>query len=349
MKTIKLFFIFSLIFLLPGCEEGGPVNDNGGLVYLKGNGAFIINEGNFTWGNGSLSFYSTDSAKIYNDIFFNLNERPLGDVPNSMTIYKDNAYIVVNNSGKIEVVEKNSVKSTGTITGLISPRIIKVVSDKKAYVTSLYSDSVAIVNLSDNTVTDYINIRRSSEAIELSGNKAFIANWSGGNEIVVINTLTNKVVDSIIVAKEPESMVTDKNGKLWVLCTGGYQNKEFPELIRINTAANEIEKRFVLGDKFVFPSNLQINGQKDILFWLDNGIKKMGIYENVLPASVFIPHKRNYFYKMGVDPVSGEIFVTDAGDYRHNGFVFRYNLTGAAVDSVTAGIIPGSFCFTQAD
>jgi YVTN family beta-propeller protein len=286
---------------------------------------------------------------MYNDIFYNINERPLGDVPNSMTIYGEKAYIVVNNSGKIEIVEKNSLKSTGTITDLISPRIIKVITGRTAYVTSLYSDSVAIVDISINAITGYINIRRSSESVELSGNKAFIANWSGGNEIIIVNTQTNKVSDSIIVAKEPESMAIDKNGKLWVLCTGGYQNKDFPELIRINTYTNEIEKRFVFPDKFAFPSNLQINGQKDLLFWLDSGVKKMSIGAIELPVMVFIPQKRNYFYKMGVDPVSGEVFVTDARDFQHNGLVFRYNSLGSVIDSVVSDIIPGSLCFKQSD
>jgi YVTN family beta-propeller protein len=331
------------------CEEGGPVKEANQDVFLNANGVFIVNEGNFTRGNGSLSFYSTDSAKIYNDIFYNINGRPLGDVPYSITINGVNAYIVVNNSGKIEVVEKNTLLSTGTIINLNSPRIIRIINSRKAYVSSLYSDSVAIVDLILNTVSGYINIRRSSEAIELYGNKAYISNWLDGREIIVINTQTNKVTDSIIVSKEPESMVLDKNGKLWVLSTGGYQNKEFPELIRINTTNDEIEKRLIFPDRFAFPSNLQINGQKDKLFWLDNGVKKISIDDNELPSSVFIQQKRNYFYKMGVDPVSGEIFVTDAGDYQHNGFVLRYNTLGTAIDSAISDIIPGSLCFKQAN
>lgn len=348
MTNVKLLMVLFILLLISGCEEGGPVIEDSGTVFLKGEGVFIVNEGNFTAGNGSLSFYSTDSAKIYNDIFQRINERPLGDVPNSMTMHGDNAYIVVNNSGKIEVVEKNTLKSICTIVNLISPRIIKVINNKKAYVSSLYSDSVAIIDLALNTISGYINIRRSSEAIELSGNKVFIANWSGGKEIMIIDAETNKVSDSIIVAKEPESMVIDKNGKLWVLCTGGYLSKDFPELIRINTSSYELEKRFVFPDRFLFPSNLQINGHKDVLMWLDNGVKSMNINDLALPVLAFISQKRNYFYKLGIDPVSGEIFVTDAIDYRQNGKVFRYNLEGALIDSAVAEIIPGSMCFKQA-
>ena len=36
-----------------------------GSNYTFGGGVFIVNEGNFRGGNGSLSFYSYDSLKIY--------------------------------------------------------------------------------------------------------------------------------------------------------------------------------------------------------------------------------------------------------------------------------------------
>jgi YVTN family beta-propeller protein len=347
MKRNIFLIVMIILAIFTNCEEGGPVNEASGPIYLKGNGVYIINEGNYTWGNGSLSFYSIDSAKIYNNIFQQINERPLGDVPNSMTIFGDKAYIVVNNSGKIEVIENKTLKSKATISGFNSPRIIKIISNAKAYVSSLYSDSVVIVNPLTNIISGYINIRRSSESIELSGNKAFIANWSGGKEIIVINTQNNKVTDSIMVANEPESMVIDKNARLWVLCTGGYFNKQFPELIKINTITNQIEQRFIFPDKYSYPTNLQINGKKDMLVWLDNGVTKMDISERVLPSSVFIPQKRNYFYKMGINPVSDEIYVTDAVDYQKKGKVFRYDSGGLLIDSVIADIIPSSLCFKE--
>jgi hypothetical protein len=90
------------------------------------------------------------------------------------------AYIVVNNSGKIEVTNQATLVSVATITGLISPRNISFINDYKAYVSSLYSDSVAIINLTDNSISGYINLRRSSETIAIIGNKAFISYWTEG-------------------------------------------------------------------------------------------------------------------------------------------------------------------------
>ena len=61
----------------------------------------------------------------------------------------------------------------------------------------MYSDSLVIINLNDNSVAGYINLRRSSESIVVSGDKAFAANWVGGSEVMVINTANDQVVDSI--------------------------------------------------------------------------------------------------------------------------------------------------------
>ncbi len=312
---------------------------------VSGNGAYIINEGNFRMGNGSLSYYSYDSSKIHNDIFRKMTGRPLGDVPNSMQIYGDKAYIVVNNSGTIEVVEKNTMKSVSTISDLNSPRNISIVNSNKAYVTSMYSDSVTILNLIDYTISGYINIKKSSESVVIAGNKAFVASWIGGNKVMVINTDYDSVTDSITVAKEPESMELDKNNTLWVLCNGGWNRKNFAELIGIDIQTLVINKKLVFPDLTDSPSCLKTDGDGDTLYYLEDGVRRLGTDNPVLPEGTLIEEGTRLFYKLGINPVSGEIIVTDAVDYQQNGYVLRYKRNGQPISSSLAGIIPGSICF----
>jgi hypothetical protein len=316
---------------------------------LTGNGVFIVNEGNFRWGNGSLSYFSYDSAKIYNDVFLNINGWPLGDVPNSMAIHGDKAYIVVNNSGKIEVVKRNTLEAIATINGLISPRNISFVSGNKAYVTSIYSDSVAIIDLTVNSISGYINIRRSSEAITVNGSKTFISNWMGGNEIIVINNINDKVIDSIEVGAEPESMVIDRYNMLWVLCNGGWTRQNYAELVVINTYDDQIKNRFVFPTKQASPSSLQIDGNEETLYYLENGVRQMSIYSDALPESPLISESGAWFYKIGINPVNSDIFITDAVDYTQDGNLLIYKSDGTFVSAQKAGIIPGMICFKWND
>ena len=339
------FILFLALASLASCKKENNEPTQTGS-FLTGNGVFVLNEGNFGHGNGSLSFYSYDSVKIFNNLFADINGRPLGDVPNSMLISGDKIYIVVNNSGKIEVVERESLKSITTITGFNSPRDIATVSDKKAYVTCIYSDSVAILDTENDLISGYVNMRRTSEAIVVKDKKAYVANWIGGNEIMVINTETDKVVDSILVAAEPESMVIDKNNTLWVLCNGGWMREYNAELIAINTTSNEITKRLVFPSIEDSPSCLRVDGTGSTLYYLESGVRKLDINAVEIPSDVFISSAESYFYNLGINPVNSDIFVTDAVDYQQRGRLLIFDSKGDLSSEMLTDIIPGKLYFT---
>jgi hypothetical protein len=340
MKQLTLFIVVTV--LLISCTKD-PDNQPGS--FLTGNGVFIINEGNFMGGNGSLSFYSYDSLKIFNDLFISVNGRPLGDVPNSLAVSGELIYIVVNNSGKVEIADINTLVSVKTITGLKAPRNISVINSTKAYVSSMYSDSLAIIDLSDNSVSGYINLKRTSEAIAVIGNKAFVSNWIGGKEVMVINTDTDEVVDSIEVAMEPESMVIDKDKTLWVLCNGGWEREYNAELIGVNTSTNKIEKRLIFPSKMSSPSCLQTDGSGSTLYYLETGVRKLRTDAASIPSAAYISESGHYFYKLGINPVNGDILVTDAVDYQQKGHLLIYKIDGTFESDVLANIIPGMMYF----
>ena len=344
MKNV--IFLFSFFIIAASCSKDPDIITG---YNSSDNGVFILNEGNFGGGTGSLSFYSYNSDTVYNNLFQDKNGWPLGDVAFSMVIKGEKAYIIVNNSGKIEVVDKNSLASVATISGLNSPRNMSFTGDNKAYVTSMYSDSLAILNTSSNTISGYINLKRSSESIVTIGTKSYVANWVGGNKISVINTLNDQVVDSIEVGIEPESMVKDKNDKLWVLCNGGWMRQNFAELDMINTEINEIEKRLIFPAVTDSPSCLQIDGAGENLFYIENGVRRMNTGGTSLPSTAMIPQTAQYFYKIGINPVNSDIFITDAVDYQQKGSVLRYDKDGNLISTLKADIIPAFLCFKLRD
>lgn len=346
-RALNLICLFLLLLSACSKNDPNPVNTFGGPLYLKGDGVFIVNEGNFMAGNGSLSFFSYDSLKLYNNVFSAINDRPLGDVPNSMSLSAEKAYVVINNSGKVEVTDRNTLKSTSAITGLNSPRNILLINSLKAYVSSMYSDKIAVLDLSTNTISGYIDIRRSTEAMVKAGNKVYVSNWISGNEIIVINTLIDKVSDSIEVGNEPESMVLDKFNKLWVLCSGGYSGLYYPELVSVNTTTDKIDKRIPFLSKTIYPTSLQINKTRDTVYYIEGSLWKMSVLANSLPAKPFVRSDGRLFYKLGVDPVNGQIFATNAVDYQQKGFVLRIRQNGSFIDSAKADIIPGALCFKR--
>jgi hypothetical protein len=344
--TMKQYFIFFVVALLSSCiKESDPIITGLERAYLSGNGVFIMNEGNFRSGNGSLSFFSYDSMKIYNNIFRDANERPLGDIPYSIGISDNTAFIIVNNSDKIEVANLNNMKSVTTIEKIVSPRCISFINSQKAYVTSLYSDSIRVIDLYSKTATGYIPLENTSESIVTASSSAYAANWTGGSKIFVINTLTDEVTDSLEVGIEPESMVVDINKTLWVLCNGGWKRENYAELVAINTSTNTITKTFTFPSLTDSPTCLQIDGSGQFLYYLHDGVRRMHIGSETLPSTAFIPQAGYFFYRMGVNPFNNEVFVTDARDYLQKGIILRYSSEGSLLSSMEADVIPGNMFF----
>ncbi|MDX9811852.1 MAG: hypothetical protein RBU28_05660 [Bacteroidales bacterium] len=340
-----ILFLFFVVFAV-SCSDP---DDGQTAYYLRGEGAFIINEGNFRWGNGSLSFYSYDSSRIYNAVFESVNGRPLGDVPFSMTQSEKSLFIVVNNSGKIEIANTGTLRTSATIDSLVSPRFICLINGSKAYVTSLYSDSLVIFNPSTARVTGFINLECTSESIIKTGDKVYVANWSGGNELIVLDPLNDRISSRIEVGAEPESMVIDRDNGLWVLCSGGWSGDSMAELVRIDTETDQVATRLVFPDRTHYPSSLNINKTGDTLYFIDNGVRRMSINDPGLPSVPFIEGDNHYFYRLAINNANGEIFVTDAVDFSSRGYVIRYDRRGELIEELEADIIPGAVNFKYAN
>lgn len=329
----KITVILAILFA-SSCES-----HDDSPIYPAGDGFFILNEGKFNDGNGSVSFYSTETREIYNDLFSTANKRPLGDIPSFLGVDGDRGFIVVNNSGTIEAVNVRTMESLGTITGLDSPRQM-VISGRKGYVSSLNSDMLTVVDLDKIEISGHLDVGSTSEAIVVTGGRLFSAHWSGGSSIVVIDLTSGNVITSITTGLEPESMLLDKNGKLWVLCTGGWMGEEIPRLVRINTVTLEKEVDLFFRTVDDNPSSLRANATGDTLYYLDGGVRRMPVTAAALPMEPFIPEADRRFYRLLVSS-GGLIAVTDAKDYMQKGDFLVYDRHGQLLDTEQAGIIPG--------
>ncbi len=317
-------------------------------------GVFVINEGNFNWGNASVTFIDNAKKTAIQDIYKKANDRSLGDVAQSMKVVGDKGYIVVNNSNRVEVVNLKDFKSIKSIEGFASPRYFEVVDDKKAYVTNLQHD-ISIIDLSTNTVTGSIATTSWTENLILYKNHMYVTavgSFSQPNsirtaQIYMISTKEDKIVDSIQTGKEPLGMVIDKKEKIWVLCTGGYDNYEAPSLVRYNPELKMVEKSFQFPAGQGTPSRLCINPTGDTLYFLNGGIFQMAVTSASLPELPFIGANGHLFYGLAVHPQNGTVYVSDAIDYVQNGKILQYNSSnGSKLAEYLAGRIPGSFSFT---
>lgn len=315
-----------------------------------GDGLFILCEGNFMYGNATLSYYIPSKKQVQNGIFSRANGIALGDVAQSMTLHDSRGYLVINNSGIIFAIDTDTFRVLSSLTGLVSPRYVHFVNDRKAYVTDLYDSRITVFDPRTFEITGHIPLpgHKSAERMVQRGDTVFTNCWSYDNKLLAIDVRQDEVVDSITVGIQPNSLVIDRYGKLWTATDGGYEGSpyghEAPALWRIDAETLQIERRFDL-PMGAHPSELSLNGAGDTLYYLDRGVWRMPVEAKVLPPAAFIPYGGTIYYGLGVDPRSSEIYVADAIDYVQPGVVYRFTPQGAAVDTFRVGIVPGAFCF----
>lgn len=346
-----LSLIVILILLLQlSCskEELGPQCEScaSEVLSIDSSDVLIVNEGNFGWGNGSLSLYQPNSKNISNNVYSLANNNlPLGDVIQSAYQLNDKIYVVANNSNKIEIINKNTFINEATITGFNSPRYFLPINNNKAYVSDLYSNSIQVIDLNTNTITNNINTNGWSENMLLHNDTAYVCDMTNNN-LLIINTNNDNLVDSVKVGVSPNSLVLDANNKIWIMCSGGFQ-EDNPKLIRFNPQTRNIEATFVFSNINESPSNLSINNNKTQFYFLNTNVYTLNINATSLPTSSLINSNGNTFYGLGIHPASEDIYVADAIDYVQSGFVYRYSTSGSLVDQFNVGIIPGNFLFLQ--
>lgn len=329
--------------LLPfaGCRKEDPPEPEPPV--LDG-GVYILNEGNYQWGNGRVDHLRFSDNAYTEDLFKQVNQRSLGDVVQSMQIYNGRGYIVVNNSGKVEVVDMAGFTSVGTITGLTSPRYFLPINGNKAYVSDLYSNCIYIVDPATLQITGNIPLQGSSEEMALADEKVFVTN-TRTSFLYVIDAAANVVTDSIAIGYAANSIVTDKNGRLWMVCAGSTTPSSPAGIWCVDPQTRQVVQHFDLGNTLEIWDKLRINAGRDKLYYPNSGIWRLDITATALPSAPLIPQDGRLFHGLGIDPASGNIYVSDAIDYVQHGKVYRYSPEGTLIDSFSTGIIPSGFCF----
>ncbi len=332
---------------------------------MLGEGVFITNEGNFTYGGASLSYYQPQTQHLENEVFYRANAMKLGDVAQSMVVRNGVGWVVVNNSHVLFAIDVETFREVGRITDLPSPRYICFASDDKAYISQIDSDRIIIVNPKTFEITGEIVCPMSTpyrtgstEQMVIVGDYLFVTCWSYQKRILKIDTRTDEVVDYVDIGVQPKSIVADKNGKLWVVSDGGYEGNvigyEAVTLFCVDPTTLAVERRFELGlngsgNATRTASRLKINDEGDTLYWIDGGVWRMAIDAEHLPVEPFIAPivgaSRSLYYALGVAPDTEEIYVGDALDYQQRSVIYRYSAEGKLLDTFTAGVIAGDFCW----
>ncbi len=354
MKLKQLAFtLFLGSLFLTSCSNDDEVTETPLGAY--DNGVLVLNQGGFGNGNASMSYLSDDLTVFQDNIFSLVNPSiVLGDTAQDVGFYDNLAYIVLNVSNKIEIVNRYTLAHVGTIsTGLSNPRYI-VFNNGKAYVsnwgngTSTSDDYIAVINLANNSLLTPIPVAEGPERMVVYNSKVYVAHAGGfgfGSTVSVINTITNSV-SSIAVGDVPNSLEI-RDDYLYVL-NGGKPSWSGSEtagsLSKINLLSNSVDDTINFNTS-THPSNLDIENSS-FYYTVDSDIFQMAMISTSFPTTpIFSTTDQGVYGVYSFAVKNNKIYVGDAGDYSSNGKIYVYTLTGDLVSNKTVGVIPAGFYF----
>lgn len=342
MHTLRhLSLALVALLALASCRKDNPLL----VQYPYEAGIFVTNEGPFQNGTGTITWYHPDSAQARQQIFQQANGGiPLGNIVQSLAFGDSLGYVVVNNASKVVVVRAHTFEQVGVIENVMLPRYL-LVDGATGYLSQWGSDglsgSIAVVDLSTRQVTDTIVTGQGAERMLRIGSRLYVTNAGGfgkDSTLAVIDLNTRQLSHHIEVGPNPNSLVQDRNGDLWVLCGGDWATGAAGRLVHLSNDT--------LVQQFALPTGsgrLVIDGAGTTLYFIygfGGAVWRHAVDASALEAEAFIDGS---WYSLGFDASREWLLAADAGDFTSNGTVYVYTTTGTLVDSFEAGIIPGNF------
>lgn len=333
-------------------------------------GMYVLNEGNMGSNKASLDYYDFHLATYTRNIYGFTNPhvvKDLGDVGNDLQIYGDRLYAVINCSNKIEVMHADNAVRIGQIdipncrylcfdggygyaTSYAGPVQVGTEHAQIGYVAKFDTATLQVVAT--------CNVGFQPDQMAIVGNRMYVAN-SGGylmpnyeHELSVIDLPSFTEVARIPVAINLHQVLADRYGGLWITSRGDY----------ISTPASlyylGAREEYVSDTLAIAASALCMRG--DSLYCLSSAYNPetydMEIQSIIIDVRTHEVLTRNFIsdgtlatlrtpYGLAVHPLSGDIYLTDAGNYVTPGYLHCYSPSGVRRWSVRCGDIPAHFAF----
>lgn len=373
--VICLAFLSATVFALSSCRTDEPITppeeeQHGDTMHTEIVGFYLLNEGNMGSNKATLDYYDYTTATYRRDIYAEANPnvpKELGDVGNDLQIYGGRLYAVINCSNKVEVLDAKTCKRIGQVD-IPNCRYIRF-HKQYAYVTS-YAGPVstdashaqigyvtrfdtATLELKDRCLVGY-----QPDELAVVNNKIYVAN-SGGymapdydSTVSVIDVESFSEIKRITVAKNLWRVRIDSNGYLWVSSRGDYYDLP-AKLYCIDTSTDKVIDSLdvavsgidIVGDSLYACATAWSYEEMDnvLSYTIVNTKTRKVVSQNFITDGTAQNIQKPY--GLCVNPITHDIYVTDAKNYVNPGILYCFSPEGTQRWSVRTGDIPAHIAF----
>lgn len=382
-KCVLRLFCALLVLSLSACEYEDDFPAGVGEGNIE---AIVLNEGRIGTNMGAISVLYRNGM-VSPDVFRVVNNRPLGDVAQSITMINGKYFVTLNNSKKIEIVNPQTFKSEGTIlyTQAGLPRQIVPVSDTTAIVSDLLSNNVSGTDLPSQLVRirtvppygtplEYIVIRKWVEYMEVANHKLFGMTAKGLYvfDLDNINQEGSRMIEDVYNEETTKTckILKDKNGRLWALMNERSKGKLTAVLLKCIdpetekvlvtyrlpfVSKDEAKEGDVVGT--VGYNRTDMDATKALIYFSVRTYKpgrpndsQQSIYTLNTDDGTFGLHR----HVPGVDMMygcgvspQGEVYICDCLDYSAQRGYIRHYKESGNIESYRVGVYPSQVYFPE--
>ncbi|NML37726.1 DUF5074 domain-containing protein [Chitinophaga sp. G-6-1-13] len=293
-------------------------------------GTFVLNEGNMTTENGSLTFISPKGV-VTDSAYFKANGTQLGNVAQDLYINQNKIYIISQNG------KKNAVGASFNNDGLLIVANAETLKKEAAYndelATLSWPTHVAVLNEENVIIRDnnglyrfnpttktltFIKGSRSAAKLTMavSNNKIFAA---AGSKVFVVEPNKDTLTYALDMKASVSGVVKANDGNIWVSTTGAPS-----KISKINYRDYSLIKSndIITGSVSAgFGATPGITAKGDTLYFSGAGTKiyrhvfSMGSTEFMVDAKTVVENANIVYNNIAVHPVTGEVYLNTIKAY----------------------------------
>jgi hypothetical protein len=326
-------------------------------------GVYVLCEGAFTQipgiNNSTITYYDLSASSVEKDFFKKQNGISLGTNATDLKQYGSKMYCVItgtapaNKDSYVEVINVATGKSLKRIPfsdadRSFQPRYVTFYKDK-AYVSG-YDGYITRIDTASMSIESRIKVGGAMEQMAVVNGKLYVTNsahyqYATDNKasvsVVDLNTFTK--VKDIATSVNPIKISATSAGDLFVATAsiwGTSITAAFDKLsgvtdTKISSSASEVQMVYTYGSTgFVIAGSYP--------YQVSNFNTSTGVIGNAFVTdgtAIALP------YDVTVNPLSGDVYVTDATDYTGDGKTFCFGADGKKKFQFATGTVPRSPVF----
>jgi hypothetical protein len=354
MKRFLLALAPLALTVLAGCDGGATCDLPGCLPPGDAPaGVFVVNQGNFASGNGTVGRYDPEAAALD-------STDALGSILQSATLHEGRLYVTANTANRVDVFDAATFQRVDQID-VPSPRYVAFVSPTKAYVTSQFYDParpslVTVVNPQTGATLDTVQVGGYAEGIAVAGGRAYVATGAFGASprVLVLDTAADAVIDTLDVGCTPRLVLAGGSSAVYVVCAGAAAGED--EVVVLAAATGAETARIPAGRVSTLGP-----GQEGFLAAAAGELYVARADETVLridtrtnaPAAVLGPFGTDPLGAVAYDADSGRLYVAHAPaglEFIAGGYVTVHDRAGAEIGRFSSGgVAPGHLVLQPRD